>query len=138
MESVQIALVRRTFDRIAVDAPGFVADFYDELFRLDPSLRPMFPAELFEQGRKLTLMLAAVVRGLGDPGLAEQYGLLGARHAAYGVREDHYDLVGAALLKTLHAHLGPDYDEAVEAAWATLYGEIAETMIAAGTADATA
>ena len=130
----QIQLVRDTFAAVAADAPAFTAAFYAQLFELDPSLRALFPPVLDEQGRKLAAMLAAVVRGLGDPDLPAQYRRLGERHAAYGVREEHYDLVGTALLQTLHATLGERYDEQVEAAWATLYGEIAETMIAAGAA----
>lgn len=132
MTPAQIDLVRQTFTAVT-DAPeAFTADFYAELFRLDPTLRPLFPVDMDEQGRKLAAMLGAVVKGLGDPALTAQYRVLGQRHARYGVREEHYDLVGTALLKTLHVALGPRYDDAVEAAWATLYGEIAETMIAAG------
>lgn len=56
---------------------------------------------------------------------------LGARHAASGICETDYDDVGVAFLTTLRAELGDAYTPAVEQAWASAYGEMAEAMIAA-------
>ena len=47
---------------------------------------------------------------------------LGRRHAGYGVRPEHYDTVGAALLWTLEQGLGDAFTDDVRAAWAEAYG----------------
>ena len=73
--------------------------FYDRLFERDPSLRALFTGDMKEQGQALMAMIATAVGGLKRldtivPAVQE----LGIRHAGYGVTEDHYNTVGAALL----------------------------------------
>ena len=46
---------------------------------------------------------------------------LGKRHASYGVRPEHYEPVGAALLWTLEQGLGPDFTPPVKEAWTSAY-----------------
>ena len=53
---------------------------------------------------------------------------LGRRHASYGVRDEHYDTVGAALLRTLRQGLGAAWAPEVEEAWTEVYGVLAGTM----------
>jgi nitric oxide dioxygenase len=53
---------------------------------------------------------------------------LGRRHVEYGVREEHYDTVGAALLWMLEQDLGPAYTPEVRGAWEAAYDFIARTM----------
>jgi hemoglobin-like flavoprotein len=53
---------------------------------------------------------------------------LGRRHAAYGVTDDHYDTVGAALLWTLEKGLGDAFTAEAREAWTTVYGLLASTM----------
>ena len=65
-----IMLVRKTFD-LVVPIAGLAADlFYDRLFYLAPSLRHMFPNDMRDQKRKLMVMLASAVHGLGKIGRA--------------------------------------------------------------------
>ncbi len=53
---------------------------------------------------------------------------LGRRHDGYGVRPDHYETVGAALLQTLEQGLGDEFTPEVRAAWAHVYGVMASVM----------
>ena len=53
---------------------------------------------------------------------------LGRRHVGYGVADEHYDTVGAALLWTLEKGLGRAFTPEVKDAWATVYGVLATTM----------
>ena len=81
------------------------------------------------QGTKLMQMIALAVSKLDDPEvLMPTLQSLGRRHAGYGVRDEHYDSVGAALLKTLYQGLGVAYTAEVEEAWIDVYGVIASTM----------
>lgn len=59
---------------------------------------------------------------------------LGARHVQYGTKPEHYDTVGAALLKTLAIGLDKEFTAAVKKAWTAVYKTLATTMIEAAEA----
>src|SRR5262245_16729644 len=124
-----LSLVIKTFDQV-VPIAGLAADlFYDRLFEIAPGLRRMFPRDMRDQKRKLFVMLATAVQGLYDlERLVPQVKTLGARHAAYGVRPEHYGIVGQALIWTLARGLGDAFTPPVERAWTRVYALIATTM----------
>ena len=129
MNAQQIALVQSSFEDVKPIA-GIAADlFYTRLFELDPALRHMFRGDLSEQKIKLMSTLAFAVAGLNQPerilGAVRD---LGRRHAGYGVRPEHYQTVGTALLWTLRQGLGEKFTPAVAEAWAAAYGLVAATM----------
>jgi hemoglobin-like flavoprotein len=129
MTNEQKHLIRQSFDLVAPMADSVAAVFYRRLFELDPSLRAMFPPALVEQGRKLMQMLGAAVGMLDRPQqLIAVLLSLGKRHAGYGVRDEHYDTVGEALLWTLERGLGPVFTSEVKAAWVSLCEVVATTM----------
>src|SRR5688572_7905060 len=129
MTPQQKSLVQSTFAQVAPIAETAAALFYNRLFELDPSLRPMFKGNIEEQGRKLMQTLAVAVRGLDDLGaLVPAVRALGNRHAGYGVRDEHYETVAVALLWTLEAGLGDAFTSEARAAWATVYWILADTM----------
>lgn len=130
MTPAEVDLVKDSFRKILPIADQAAALFYARLFELDPELRPLFRGDMAEQGRKLMSMIAVAVSSLDRletilPAVRQ----LGARHASYGVREEHYATIGAALLWTLEKGLGPDFTHAVRAAWTTTYSLLANTMI---------
>lgn len=129
MNQKQIELVQTSFVEVLPIAETAAALFYDRLFTLDPSLRALFRGDMKEQGRKLMDMIAVVVVNLRKldlivPGVRA----LGARHAGYGVADEHYDTVGEALLWTLEQGLGAGFTSEVRDAWATAYTLLATTM----------
>ena len=130
-----IMLVRKTFELI-VPISGVAADmFYERLFYMAPSLRRMFPADMRDQKRKLMVMIATAVQNLADAEtLLPQLLTLGARHAAYGVKDQHYKAVGEALIWTLERGLANAFTPEVERAWVRVYLLLAATM-QAGAAD---
>lgn len=105
--------------------------FYGRLFELDPSLRPMFKGDLTEQGRKLMQVITFAVRSLKNlDAIVPAVEALGIRHVAYGVKAEHYDTVGAALLWTLGQGLGDAFTPEVKDAWPAVYGLLAQTATA--------
>lgn len=50
------------------------------------------------------------------------------RHVDYGVKPEHYDTVGAALLWTLEQGLGPAFTPDVKGAWTAAYTAVAGVM----------
>lgn len=129
MKTQTVQLVQSSFAQVAAIADAAAALFYENLFRRDPSLRPLFRGDMQAQGAKLMQMIAVAVNRLGNPEtLVPVLENMGRRHAGYGVVDAHYDTVGAALLDTLAAGLGDAFTPDVHAAWAEVYGFIAATM----------
>ena len=125
----QKSLVQDSFVDIATIADDAAVLFYQRLFELDPSLRPMFRGDMAEQRKKLMQMLTAAVKGLDRlEQLVPVVQELGRRHVKYGVRDSHYDTVGEALLWTLEAGLGRGFTPDVRAAWTAVYTLLATTM----------
>jgi hemoglobin-like flavoprotein len=132
MTPEQVAQVQASFQKVAPIADQAAALFYGRLFEAVPEVRPLFTGDIKVQGQKLMAAIATVVDGLGDiEAIGPAVRDLAKRHVAYGVRPDHYELVGAALLWTLEQGLGADFTPAVHAAWAAAYERLAEMMIAA-------
>ncbi len=129
MDPKKIELVEESFAKVAPIADTAAELFYKRLFELDPSLRALFKADLKEQGRKLMASITMVVKGLRKPevilGPVQQ---LGVRHVDYGVKKEHYDTVGQALLDTLEKGLGDDFTPEVRSAWEEAYSLLAGIM----------
>jgi hemoglobin-like flavoprotein len=125
----QIDLIKESWAKV-VPIKETAADlFYDRLFELDPTIRPLFKKDLTEQKRKLVAMLNRIVTLLGDFGaLVHMAEDLGRRHVSYGVEAEHYDTVGTALLWTLRTGLGAAFTPEVEAAWTAAYRTLAGAM----------
>jgi hemoglobin-like flavoprotein len=129
MNSTQIQLIRETFALIAPRAHVAALVFYKRLFEMDPLLRPLFREDIEGQAAKLMQMLAAAVRLLDKPdSLVPVLQDLGRRHVRYGVRDEHYDTVGEALLWMLDETLGAQFTPAALDAWSDLYALVATTM----------
>lgn len=129
MQPEKIVLIQNSFEQVIPIADTAASIFYDRLFALDPSLRRLFPEDMTEQRKKLMMMLNTAVHGLWRPEkLIPVLQQLGARHAGYGVRREHFDTVGQALLGTLAQGLGNEFTPEVEAAWREAYTLIATTM----------
>jgi hemoglobin-like flavoprotein len=137
MTPEHITLVQRSFADVLPMADTAAALFYERLFVLAPTLRPLFHGDMREQGRKLMAMLQRVVAGLSrSDELVPIVRQLGVRHRGYGVKDAHYATVGAALLWTLEQGLGERFTPEVQAAWTSAYALLANTMRAAAAAAA--
>ena len=132
MTEEDIALVRTSFAHVARIRPAVAVLFYSRLFAIDPALRGLFPSDMQDQQRKLVTMLGAAIGLLDRPAeLTAALQALGARHAAYDVREEHFDSVGEALIETFAEVLGELFTEETRAAWSKLYGTLKAVMVAA-------
>jgi len=131
MTARQVALVRESFAKIIPMREQAAALFYNRLFAIDPSTRPLFRGDMTSQGAKLMAAIAAVVKSLDRiDTVLDDLRTLARRHHEYGVREEHYTSVGAALLWTLEQGLGVDFTPDVQRAWARAYDLLSEAMIA--------
>jgi len=123
-------LVQASFAQVDPIADRVAASFYQKLFELDPTLAPLFKLDLTVQGGRLMEKLAVAVKGLEDiAAIAPFVRELGRRHAAYGIRVEHYDLGQLAWLWALELGLGPEFRPDVRAAWAAAYALVTRVMI---------
>lgn len=132
MTPKEIELVQSSFKKVAPISDAAADIFYTRLFETNPEVRPMFPADLTDQGKKLMKTLAVAVNSLKDvekiiPVLQE----LAVKHVGYGVKEAHYPVVGQTLLFTLEKGLGDDWNDDLKSAWTKVYGTVSSVMIAA-------
>lgn len=126
----QIKLVQQSFTKVAPISETAAVLFYDRLFEIAPSVKAMFPADMAEQRRKLMVMLAAVVKGLGNlESVLPAASALAKRHVSYGAKAEHYPVVGAALLWTLEKGLGDGWTPEVADAWTAAYVTLSGFMI---------
>lgn len=124
-----IRLVQTSWAKVFPISDAAATLFYDRLFEMDPSVRPMFKSDMREQKKKLMQTLSVAVDGLNNlPKLVPVLKDLGARHAGYMVQDHHYDLVGGALLWTLREGLGDEFNDEVELAWTEVYTLVADVM----------
>ncbi len=129
MPSIHPQLIRESFARIEPKAALAALIFYQRLFALDPSLRPLFKHDIEEQGVKLMQALSFAVATIEQPReLQPVLESLGRRHVHYGVKESHYETVGHALIDTLAHLLGNHFTPEVKEAWVAVYTHMAETM----------
>ena len=131
MTTKQIDLIKSSWSLVAtMDQETVGALFYNRLFELSPEVRLLFHTPIPQQSKKLLGTLAFVISKLDklDDILGEVV-KLSQRHAGYGVKEEHYAVVGDALLWTLERGLGSQWNEELKQAWSDCYFLLATAMI---------
>ena len=129
MNDYQKLLVQKSFQQIVPVADQAAQLFYDRLFALDPSLRPLFKSDMAQQELKLMHTLQHAVAALDDfekivPALQS----LGRNHVEYGVQDAHYATVGDALIWMSAQMLGDQFTDEVRSAWLETYDLISTVM----------
>jgi hemoglobin-like flavoprotein len=129
MTPEQVQIIKSNFADVIKDKVNVGLVFYDRLFTIAPDTKPLFKNDMAEQSRKLMDTLALAIGMLRDmPSLKVTLEDLARRHVAYGVKNEHYDKVGEALLWTLEQGLGPAFTPQAREAWTALYGAVVTIM----------
>lgn len=129
MTPEQISLLQQSWAQVFPNASQVAELFYGRLFDQYPEVKSMFSGDMAEQGRKLMMTLNLVVSSMDkldtlSPMIEES----GRRHAGYGVKDEDYDKVAAALLWTLEQGLQDGFTAEVKAAWIAAYTALAGMM----------
>jgi len=129
MTPEKIKLVKDSFAKVAPIADTAADIFYDRLFETTPEVRSLFPTDMSDQKSKLMKALTVAVNGLDklDTIVPVLKGM-GEKHVGYGVKNEHYDSVGASLLFTLEKGLGDDWNPELADAWTETYTIVSATM----------
>jgi hemoglobin-like flavoprotein len=130
MTPEQVKLVQQSFAKVAPISDAAAVMFYDRLFAVAPQVKPMFPADMTEQRKKLMATLAVVVNGLDKLAtILPAASALATRHVSYGAKAEHYPVVGGALLWTLEKGLADGWTPEIAEAWTAAYGTLSGYMI---------
>ena len=129
MTKEQIALVRKSFDRLRPLPRGAGQDFYETLFALDPSLRPLFSSAGENQGAMFVVSLGLALKGLdADADVDSSLRELGRRHVLYGAKDVHFDAFREALLCMFAQRLGAEFTPEMAEAWRAAFDRISAVM----------
>jgi len=135
------AVVKTTWSKAAalgVENVGML--LFRNIFEIAPEAVQLFPfrddADIYESpvlkshASKVVIAVGTVVDGIDNlDEVTPVLQSLGLRHVGYSVVAVHYEVVGAALLKTLKAGLGDAFTVEAEASWRKLWAWIRTTMI---------
>jgi hemoglobin-like flavoprotein len=123
-------LVQLSWQKVVAIADTAATLFYERLFEIDPSTRPLFAGtDMPAQRQKLMRTIGTAVQGLDRLDvLIPTLNHLGRRHEQLGVTNDQYETVGKALLWTLEKGLGPEFSPETKSAWTKVYVTIAGVM----------
>ena len=129
--SLNIEILEQSFERVKPHASEFSYSFYQNLLNDYPQLRPLFAkTNMEDQQQKLVMSLVLVIENLRNPNyLKVILRNLGERHVSYGTMQEHYPMVGAALLKTFESYLGTDWTPEVKQAWINAYEVLTSLML---------
>lgn len=147
--------VQRSWERVQRLGSSLLGEkLYKNVFWLEPEAMKLFPPEVRFKYREWTpdedsdeanLLDSPALRklfgkvlntvGVSVAGMRQPSEMvpvltqLGARHAAYGVSEHHWRVLGDALHLTLHECLGADFTPEVQRAWTMAYAFISAVMV---------
>src|SRR5919199_715854 len=117
--ALDVETLESSFDLVAPQGNELVARFYTRLFETAPHVKPLFDrVDMTRQRQSLLNTLVVLRESLSDlseviPDLED----LGARHAGWGVRPEHYPVVISCLVDTMAEVGGPEWKPEYSHAW---------------------
>ena len=111
------------------DEEHFSRIFYEKVFEKAPFLRRLFKSNMRDQGRLLTHMLSGIIYSLSRPEhLVMGLKKLGENHHRYGVKDEHYPIIKAAMVDTIPEVLGEYHTQQVNEAWSQALDQVLAIM----------
>jgi nitric oxide dioxygenase len=130
-----IATVKATAPVLAEHGYTIIQRFYKRLFEAHPELKNLFNMrhqERGEQQRALAVAVLAYATNIDNlPALEPAVVRIAHKHASLNVRPEQYPVVGEHLLAAIKEVLGSAATDAIIAAWAEAYRELADIFIGA-------
>ena len=130
-------LIQESFALVEGEADKLASHFYALLFLEDPSLRDLFPPMMdAHRDRLITALITLVHRADDAEALDEYVRQMGRDHRRFGVRPEHYTVVGQCLLSTLRRFAGGRWTAEMDLAWYAAFQRVAAIMVEAAAAAA--
>ncbi|MBW4597792.1 MAG: pentapeptide repeat-containing protein [Brasilonema angustatum HA4187-MV1] len=129
--TLNIEVLEQSFEKVKLHADEFAASFYENLFKANPELKPLFTkTDIKSQEKKLLNSLVLIVENIRKPEALEPVlKALGARHIGYGVIPKYYKPVREALLVTFEQYLQQHWTPEVKKAWLDAFTAITALML---------
>jgi len=118
--------VQSTLDRITPHLDEFTKLFFEQLFALDPSFKPLFDtADIKNQRQMVINMVSLLAQGINRfdiimPSIKE----MNERHKLRHIKPEYYLTAGMALVNVLEQYLGKDLTPEVRQIWIEFYEQI--------------
>jgi len=129
--NLNIDALEVSFDQVAPRGDELVDVFYERLFTVAPSVRPLFAGT--DLKRQKGMLLAALVllrNSLRDlESVTPKLYDLSARHVRYGAVPEHYPVVGEVLIASMAEIAGDAWTVEYEQAWTAAYAVVSGVMI---------
>lgn len=128
---LNVDIIRESFELAKPIGKKVVAKFYEFLLQDYPQAKGLFKDLNMEQ-QKMALLnsLVYIVDHIDKPEALQNYLFkMGQRHTKYGAEEEHYDWVGASLLKTFAFFFKEAWTKELQAQWTIAYQYISSVMI---------
>jgi len=130
------AIVKATVPLLETGGEALTTHFYESMLREHPEVRPFFNQANQRSGTQQRALANGVLMYARHIDELEKLGDLVAvivnKHVSLQILPAHYPIVGACLLRSIRAVLGPDVaTDAVIDAWAAAYGQLADILIGA-------
>jgi len=128
------AIVTATVPILEEGGEALTRHFYQVLFSEYPQVKPYFNQAHQHSGHQQRALAGAILAYARNIERLEALGpavkTIVAKHVALQIQPEHYNYVGAALLKAIREVLGAEVaTDAVIAAWGAAYGQLAEILI---------
>lgn len=133
MNKEQVEMIQSSWKVVLSYPKGSPIDiFYTKLFEVGgEEIKTLFKSsDMKVQGKRLVDMLSMAVYMVNDLGnLKPKLEELGKRHVKYGVKKDHYQYVGTALLYLLELALEDKWTKEMKETWLIVWGFVSNSMI---------
>ncbi len=134
LDSTTRELIKSTVPVLTQHGVTLTRHFYARMFTHNPELKPMFNQTSQQAGRQqqaLAMAVLAYAEHIDNPEVLQPVlTLVANKHVSLGIRAEHYPIVGKHLLASIQEVLGDGASEALIAAWAAAYGQLADFLIA--------
>ena len=118
MNEATIVSLEKSFNLLAPRAEELADSFYGTLFSENPGLRPLFPANMTDQKRKLVGALAMAVNNLRAPEQATEPLIeLGRRQTCARAPAEHHAIVRDTLIEVMREMGGNAWNHELDRAW---------------------
>ena len=134
--TLNIETLEESFDLVAPSGDELMRTFYERLFETAPAVKPLFEKVDMDRQRQALLNMLVVLReSLRDlDDIAPDLEELGARHATFGARPEHYPVVGQVLIGAMSEVAGDAWKPEYTAAWEEAYGVVKDVMLSGAAA----
>ena len=128
--SINKELIKQSYALAEPHLSTIIDEFYTNLFNDYPAEELFKNTNIEHQKTLLSSALNQIIKDIDNTtSLSIFLKNMGARHTKYGVEEEHYDWVGASLLKAFAEVLGDVWTDELNEQWALIYNFIAGSMI---------